>query len=171
MRAALGNGLLERLASAATLCLAGNRLTGVDDLGKLPQLRLLDLSRNAINATPDLRGLVGLVALDLSHNALPSLSPALMPRALRFLQARLLFLDTALHREPQCTSQFDPGAHVTRAALPAGKASVLRLLNVRAAALHHKARRAGQPEPCADGPSSAQKQVPAGEAPLLCSPL
>ena len=43
---ALGNGLLERLASAATLCLAGNRLTGVDDTGKLTQLRLLDLSRH-----------------------------------------------------------------------------------------------------------------------------
>ena len=48
MRAALGHGLLEHLASAAALCLAGNRLTEVEDLGKLPQLRLLDLSRPLI---------------------------------------------------------------------------------------------------------------------------
>ena len=91
LRAALGHGLLERLASAATLCLAGNRLTGLDDLGNLPQLRLLDVSRNALNATPDLRGLPHLVALDLSHNALPGLTPGLMPRSLRFLQVCQLF--------------------------------------------------------------------------------
>ena len=84
--AALANGLLERLVNTATLCLANNRLTGVEDLGVLPQLRLLDLSHNALSATPDLRGLTCLAALDLSHNSLPSLSTARLPHSLRFLQ-------------------------------------------------------------------------------------